>query len=62
MNEGVVKAVGPGAVHPMTGQVVSVKLQVGDKVLLPGFGGSSVKVDGEELLLFREHDILAKLE
>ncbi len=41
-----------------------VTLKAGDKVILPGFGGASVKLDKdstEELLIYREADILAKL-
>ena len=50
-------AVGPGSNdNPVT-------LKVGDKVILPGFGGASVKLDKgeEEFLLYRESDILAKV-
>lgn len=52
-------AVGPGAPdHPVT-------LKVGDRVILPGFGGAAVKLDKneekEEFLLYRESDILAKV-
>ena len=39
-------------------------LKVGDKVILPGFGGAAVKLDKdsvEEFLLYRESDILAKM-
>ena len=50
-------AVGPGAPdHPVT-------LKIGDRVVLPGFGGAPVKLDKgeEEYLLYRESDILAKV-
>lgn len=35
-------------------------LQVGDKVLLPEYGGSPVKVAGEEMVLYKEFEILGK--
>ncbi|KAJ8908579.1 hypothetical protein NDN08_005284 [Rhodosorus marinus] len=60
--EAVVLAVGPGAVN-VDGKKVDMSLKEGDKVLLPDFGGTEI-TDSEKtkLLLFREDDILAKLE
>lgn len=57
MNRGEVMAVGPGSNdNPVT-------LKIGDKVILPGFGGAPVKLEkgDEEFLLYRESDILAKV-
>ncbi|ODV84803.1 hypothetical protein CANARDRAFT_176630 [[Candida] arabinofermentans NRRL YB-2248] len=54
-------AVGPGFTTPQ-GQLIKPSVNAGDKVLLPNFGGSPVKVEQEEYLLFRDSDILAKLE
>lgn len=51
-------AVGPG------GPDAPVTLKVGDRVILPGFGGAPVKIEKgseEEFLLYRESDILAKV-
>ena len=36
--------------------------QVGDKVLLPEYGGAPVKVDNEEMVLYKEFEILGKFE
>ncbi len=58
-NEGEVLAVGPGF-RTRDGDVVPVSVAVGDKVLLPEYGGLSLKLDGEELHLFRNEEILAK--
>lgn len=58
-NEGEVLAVGPGFMS-REGKLVPVALAVGDKVLLPDFGGTQIKIDGEELHLFRSDEILAK--
>jgi chaperonin GroES len=40
--------------------LVPVSVSVGDKVLLPEYGGLQIKVDGEEIFLFRNDEILAK--
>ncbi|KAI3656840.1 hypothetical protein MP638_005436 [Amoeboaphelidium occidentale] len=60
--EGVIMAAGPGAFHPQTGGRVPLGLKVGDSVLLPQYGGNAVKLNGEELLLYKESEILAVLE
>jgi len=54
--EGTVIAVGPG--RRENGQLIEPALKVGDRVLLPEFGGTAVKLDAEEVTLFREGDIL----
>ena len=59
-NEGMVLAVGPGykSAH---GEHIEVSVAVGDKVLLPDFGGMPIKVeDDEDVFLFRNDEILAK--
>ncbi|KAI8384193.1 chaperonin GroS [Blakeslea trispora] len=60
LNEGVVVAVGKGALNK-EGQHIPLQVSNGDKVILPSFGGSPVKVAGEEYLLFRDSEILAKI-
>ncbi|KAG0005888.1 10 kDa heat shock protein [Entomortierella chlamydospora] len=60
LNEGYVIAVGKGSVTK-EGKVIPLELKEGDKVLLPPYGGSTVKVDSEEFLLFRDSEILAKV-
>ena len=59
-NEGVVVAVGPGA-RSEAGATIPMVVTVGDKVLLPEFGGSKIEVDGEEFQMFRETDLVARL-
>ncbi|GJJ72785.1 chaperonin GroES [Entomortierella parvispora] len=61
LNEGFVIAVGKGLVTS-EGKVIPSELKQGDKVLLPAYGGSAVKVDNEEFILFRDSEILAKIE
>lgn len=60
-NEGTVVAVGPGE-KDVTGQLHPTTLVAGDSVLLPEYGGNKVKIDDEELVLFRESDIMGKFE
>jgi chaperonin GroES len=55
LNEAKVVAVGPGA-YDREGKRVAVSVQPGDKVLIPQFGGSPIKVGEEELSLFRDHE------
>ncbi|ETF03807.1 molecular chaperone GroES [Advenella kashmirensis W13003] len=57
-DQGEVVAVGPGK-KTEDGKVLAVDLKVGDKVLFGKYAGQSVKVDGEELLVIREEEILA---
>lgn len=60
-NEGEVVSVGPG-IRDVSGGLHAPTLKAGDKVLLPEYGGTTVKIDDEELSLFREDDILGKFE
>jgi len=60
VKEGVVVAVGPGA-RKDDGNIVPMCIAVGDKVILPDFGGNKLEVDGEEYQIYRETDIVAKL-
>lgn len=56
MNRGVVVAVGPGTKDEKT------ILQPGDNVVLPGYGGTAIKDGGEDLFVFRESEIIAKIQ
>lgn len=58
-NEGEVIAVGSG-MHAKDGTLIPPTVKVGDKVLLPEYGGVPLKIDNEEVYLFRNEDILAK--
>jgi chaperonin GroES len=59
--EGEVMAVGKGKILE-NGEVRALDLKVGDKVLFGKYSGTEVKVDGEELLVMREEDVVAVLE
>ncbi|EON61261.1 chaperonin GroES [Coniosporium apollinis CBS 100218] len=60
LNEAKVLAVGPGGLDK-EGKRVQVSVQPGDKVLIPQYGGSPIKVGDEEYSLFRDHELLAKI-
>ena len=57
---GLVKAVGPGLLLE-TGERACVSVVVGDEVLFGKFGGTDIEVDGTELKIMREGEVLAKV-
>ena len=59
--EGEVVAVGPGA-RDETGKFVPIDLKAGDRVLFGKWSGTEVKIDGEELLVMKEADVMGVLE
>ncbi|KAF4564511.1 10 kDa heat shock protein [Pleurotus pulmonarius] len=59
--EATVIAVGPGALD-REGKLVPTSVKAGDRVLLPGWGGSPIKVGDEEYHLFKDSEILAKIQ
>jgi chaperonin GroES len=59
--EGEVIAAGPGA-RDESGKVVPLDLKAGDRVLFGKWSGTEVKVDGEDLLIMKESDIMGVIE
>jgi chaperonin GroES len=59
--QGEVVAVGPGA-RDEAGKVNPLEVKIGDRILFGKWSGSEVKIDGEELLIMKESDILGILE
>ena len=55
--EGEVIAVGPGARNEK-GEVVALDVKVGDRILFGKWSGSEVRLDGEDLLIMKESDIM----
>ena len=55
-----VLAVGPGGV--VDGKDVVMTVKVGDKVIYSKYAGTEVKIDGENLIIVRQNDILATVE
>ena len=61
-SKGQVLAVGDGKLNEDTGKRTPLDVVEGDEVLYSKYGGTEIKVDGEELLVLRESDVLAKVE
>jgi chaperonin GroES len=59
--EGEVVAVGPGA-RDDSGKLVELSVRAGDRILFGKWSGTEVKVEGEELLIMKESDILGVIE
>ncbi len=60
-NSGEIIAAGNGRITD-SGDVRAMDVKVGDKILYGQYAGTSVKIDGEELLMMKEEDVLAVLE
>jgi len=59
--EGKVTAVGKGKITE-DGKVIPLDVKVGDRILFAKYGGTEVKIEGEEHLIMREEDILGIIE
>lgn len=58
--EAEVVAVGPGKLHD--GERIAMDLKVGDRVLIGKYSGNEVKIDGQDVVILREDDVLAVIE
>ena len=58
---GKVLAVGDGKLAEDSGQRIPLDVSEGDEVLYSKYGGTEIKVDGEDMLVLRESDVLAKV-
>lgn len=58
---GTVVAVGPGA-RDQQGAIIPPSVQEGDKVLLPAYGGTELKLGEDEYHIFRDSEIMGKFE
>jgi chaperonin GroES len=59
--EGEIIAVGPGA-RDESGKLVPLDLKAGDRVLFGKWSGTEVKIDGEDLLIMKESDVMGVIE
>jgi chaperonin GroES len=59
--EGEVVAVGPGARNEQ-GHIVALEVNAGDRILFGKWSGTEVKLDGEELVIMKESDIMGVIE
>jgi len=60
-SQGIVVAVGPGG-RDEDGKLVAMTLKEGDKVLFGKWSGTEIKIDGENLLIMKETEVLGILE
>ena len=56
-SEGVIESVGPGA-RDESGKIVPLDVKAGDRVLFGKWSGTEVKLDGQDLLIMKESDIM----
>ncbi|MDA9453809.1 molecular chaperone GroES [Bradyrhizobium sp. CCBAU 21359] len=59
-SQGEVIAIGPGG-RDETGKLIPIDIEVGDRVLFGKWSGTEVKINGEELLIMKESDIMGVL-
>jgi chaperonin GroES len=59
-SEGLVIAVGPGG-RDESGKLLPIDIKTGDKVLFGKWSGTEIKLDGEELLIMKESDVMGVL-
>ncbi len=59
--EGEVIAVGPGA-RDENGKLVALDVKVGDRILFGKWSGTEIKLDGEDLLIMKESDVMGVIE
>jgi chaperonin GroES len=60
-DQGEVIAVGPGKKDD-SGKTIAMDLKVGDRVLFGKYAGQGVKIEGEEVLVMREEDVMGVIE
>ncbi|HEU0117325.1 MAG TPA: co-chaperone GroES [Alphaproteobacteria bacterium] len=60
-SEGEIIAVGPGA-RDESGKIVSLDVKAGDRILFGKWSGTEVKINGEDLLIMKESDIMGIIE
>lgn len=60
-DQGIVKSVGPGK-RTDDGKTLKLEVKVGDRILFGKYAGTGIKVDGKELMVIREDDVLAVID
>ncbi len=60
--KGSIISVGTGRINEQTGERIPLDVRVGDTVIFAKYGGTEVKLEGEEYLILSERDILAVIE
>nr|WP_295468825.1 co-chaperone GroES [Mesorhizobium sp.] len=60
-SEGEILAIGPGA-RDENGKLVELDVKVGDRILFGKWSGTEIKLDGEDLLIMKESDVMGVIE
>ena len=60
-SEGIIESVGPGA-RDESGKIVPLDVKAGDRVLFGKWSGTEVRIDGQDLLIMKESDIMGIIE
>ncbi len=59
---GTIEAVGDGKLNTDTGERIPLSVKAGDRIIFSSYSGTEVKLEGEELLIMSEDDILAVIQ
>ncbi|MFN0010697.1 MAG: GroES family chaperonin [Phycisphaerales bacterium] len=59
---GVIEAIGTGTLNTETGELVPLTVKKGDKVLFSSYAGTEIKIDGKDVLVMSEDEILAIID
>ena len=59
---GIIEAVGDGALNTDTGERIPLTVKKGDRVIFSSYSGTEIKIDGQDLLIMSEDDILAVID
>jgi chaperonin GroES len=59
---GIIEAVGTGALNTDTGERIPLTVKKGDRVIFTSYAGTEIKLEGDELLIMSEDDILAVID
>ncbi|MDT3377372.1 co-chaperone GroES [Labrys sp. KNU-23] len=59
--QGEILAIGPGA-RDESGKLVALDIKVGDRILFGKWSGTEIKIDGEDLIIMKESDVLGVIE
>jgi len=59
---GIIEAIGDGKLNTETGDRTPLSVEVGNKIIFSSYAGTEIKLDGEELLIMSEDDVLAVID
>ncbi|MEM1186565.1 MAG: co-chaperone GroES [Planctomycetota bacterium] len=59
---GIIEAIGDGKLNTETGDRTPLSVEVGNKIIFSSYAGTEIKLDGDELLIMSEDDVLAVID